>query len=88
MVFLLKDFVYAEKNGNWDLHLETLGKMIPFFHSTGLFHMQNLRKYISRIVRIYQKKWTRMNITSSQKWDTGLRGEFKNSFPEFSQTKL
>lgn len=38
MVFILKDFVYAEKSGDWDLHLETLEKMIPFFHSTGHFN--------------------------------------------------
>lgn len=35
MVLILKDFVYAEKSGNWELHGQTIEKMIPFFHATG-----------------------------------------------------
>ena len=37
MVNLLFDFISAERQGDWDLHLKTLELMIPFFHSAGHF---------------------------------------------------
>lgn len=36
-VLIIEDFVYAEKSGNWNLHVKTVEKMIPFFHATGHF---------------------------------------------------
>lgn len=38
MVFLLLDFMFAEKSGDWDLHLATVERMIPFFHASGRIH--------------------------------------------------
>lgn len=35
MVSLLKSFIEAERSGNWQLHLHTLQRMLPFFHATG-----------------------------------------------------
>lgn len=32
---LLKQFEQAEKYGDWALHLQTIQKMIPFFHAAG-----------------------------------------------------
>ncbi|KAL7307868.1 hypothetical protein TKK_0000187 [Trichogramma kaykai] len=37
MVFIVNDFIYAEKCGDWELHLKTIERMIPFFHATGHF---------------------------------------------------
>lgn len=37
MVSLLKMFIEAEKSGNWQLHLDTVQKMLPFFHASGHF---------------------------------------------------
>lgn len=37
MVSFLKMFIEAEKSGNWQLHLQTVQKMLPFFHSSGHF---------------------------------------------------
>lgn len=37
MVFLLKTFILAERMGNWDLHLETIWRMLPYFHASGHF---------------------------------------------------
>jgi len=37
LVHILRQFIYAERMGNWYLHLECVDKMIPFFHSTGHF---------------------------------------------------
>ncbi|KAG5867406.1 hypothetical protein JTB14_014971 [Gonioctena quinquepunctata] len=38
MVTLVKHFIEAERSGNWDLHLSTVSKMIPFFHAIGHFN--------------------------------------------------
>ncbi|CAG9818117.1 unnamed protein product [Phaedon cochleariae] len=37
MVILLKQFLEAERSGNWELHLHTLKRMLPFFHVAGHF---------------------------------------------------
>lgn len=38
MVTLVKNFIEAERTGNWKLHLSTIAKMMPFFHATGHFN--------------------------------------------------
>lgn len=35
MVVLVKQFIKAERSGNWQLHLTTIAKMLPFFHAAG-----------------------------------------------------
>lgn len=35
MVVLVKQFIEAERTGNWKLHLSTIAKMLPFFHAAG-----------------------------------------------------
>ena len=35
MTTLIKQLLEADKSGNWNLHLESIQKMIPFFHSSG-----------------------------------------------------
>lgn len=37
MVTLVKHFIEAERSGNWDLHLDTIQRMLPFFHASGHF---------------------------------------------------
>ena len=37
MVTLVKQFIEAERMGNWNLHLDTIQKMIPYFHASGHF---------------------------------------------------
>lgn len=37
MVTLLKHFIEAERMGNWQLHLDTIQRMLPFFHASGHF---------------------------------------------------
>jgi len=38
MVPLMKNFIAAERMGNWTLHLECVQQMLPFFHATGNIH--------------------------------------------------
>lgn len=35
MVQIVKDFIGAERTGNFDLHFDTYELMIPYFHATG-----------------------------------------------------
>lgn len=38
MVSILKHFVEAEKSGNWQLHLQSINDMLPYFHASGHFN--------------------------------------------------
>jgi len=38
MVSLVKQFIEAERTGNWKLHLASIEKMLPFFHAAGHFN--------------------------------------------------
>jgi hypothetical protein len=35
MIRILKTFIKAERTGNWELHLQTTMKMLPFFAAAG-----------------------------------------------------
>lgn len=35
LVNLVKQFIKAERSGDWELHLKTIQSMIPFFHAAG-----------------------------------------------------
>lgn len=37
MATLVKHFIEAERSGNWELHLDTIRGMLPFFHASGHF---------------------------------------------------
>ncbi|KAL4720304.1 hypothetical protein ACJJTC_001834 [Scirpophaga incertulas] len=37
MVTLVKHFFEEERSGNWELHLDTVQKMLPYFHASGHF---------------------------------------------------
>ncbi|KAG5880068.1 hypothetical protein JTB14_034699 [Gonioctena quinquepunctata] len=38
MVNLVKLFILAETSGHWELHLEIVWRMLPYFHASGHFH--------------------------------------------------
>lgn len=52
MISITKDFIRAERSGNWYLHLKCVQKMIPFFHASVHFQyakcahlfLQDMRK--------------------------------------------
>lgn len=37
MVTILKDFIAADRMGDWNLHLYSIELMIPLFHASGHF---------------------------------------------------
>lgn len=52
MISLVKDFIRAERAGNWELHLKCVERMLPYFHASGHFlyaksahlYLQDMRK--------------------------------------------
>ncbi|KYN19365.1 hypothetical protein ALC57_08305 [Trachymyrmex cornetzi] len=49
MVTLVKQFIEVERSGNWQLYLQTIQKVLPFFHACGYVFTQNQYNYIFRI---------------------------------------
>ncbi|GBO02376.1 hypothetical protein AVEN_179539-1 [Araneus ventricosus] len=45
MVTLIKQFIEADKMGNWTLHLTTAQKILPFFHAVGHFYAKCAHLY-------------------------------------------
>ncbi|GBM19930.1 hypothetical protein AVEN_164881-1 [Araneus ventricosus] len=48
MTTLIKQFIEAERSGNWDLHIATIQQMLPFFHQRVIFSMPSASIYICR----------------------------------------
>ncbi|CAG9820707.1 unnamed protein product [Phaedon cochleariae] len=56
MVTLLKQFIEAERTGNWTLHLETIQKMLPFFHASGhFFYAKSCHLYLQDMLNLQDK---------------------------------
>lgn len=56
MVSLFKDFIAAERMGDWDLHLKTVELMIPFFHAARHFpYAKCSEMYLQKMRRLSQE---------------------------------
>ena len=66
MISVLKQFIKAEREGNWDLHLHSMSRMLPFFAASGhnlyaksayiyLQNMENLSITHPSVHRLFQK---------------------------------
>ena len=52
MIDILKQFIKAEREGNWSLHLHSMARMLPFFAASGhdlytksaYIYLQNMEK--------------------------------------------
>ena len=65
MVLIVNDFMYAEKTGDWELHLKTVERMLPFFHATGHFpYAKSAQLYLKDMKDLKEK----MNSTEYQKF--------------------
>lgn len=50
MITLAKQFMEAERMGNWELHLDTIQKMLPFFFSSGhFFYAKSCQLYLQQM---------------------------------------
>ena len=56
MVTLIKQFIEAERMGNWQLHLDTIRKMLPFFHASGHFYYaKSSHLYLQDMLNLKEK---------------------------------
>lgn len=56
MVTLVKHFIEAERSGNWELHLDTIQKMLPYFHASGHFlYAKSAHLYLQDMSRLREK---------------------------------
>lgn len=50
---ILRLFIYAERTGDWDLHLYCIAKMIPIFHASGhLAYARSARRYLDSMKKL------------------------------------
>ncbi|CAH0757850.1 unnamed protein product [Diatraea saccharalis] len=70
MTTLMKKFIEAERSGNWNLHLETVKIMLPFFYSTGHF---NYAKCISMYL---DDMYNLQNVMPTEEYDRFTKGLF------------
>lgn len=96
MVFIVKDFIYAEKTGDWDLHLKTMERMIPFFHSTGHFHyaksaqlyLEDMKNLETRMVPSEYLKFTKEGYWTVRRSDRFFSGIFTDQTIEQTLMRL
>lgn len=56
MCTLMKNFIRAERTGDWNLHLHSVREMIPYFHAAGHLHYaKSAHLYYQDMVRLHEK---------------------------------
>lgn len=58
MVSVLKQFIEAERTGNWMLHLQSVRNMIPYFHASGHFNYAKASQLYLQDMEELNKKLT------------------------------
>ncbi|GBM36409.1 hypothetical protein AVEN_234798-1 [Araneus ventricosus] len=83
MTTLIKQFIEAERSGNWDLHITTIQQMLPFFRAAGHFfyakcahlYMQDTLNLKDSVDPIEYEKFTKdgyFTIRSTDKFWSGI----------------
>ena len=65
MICILRDFIKAEKTGNWNMHLESLKSMLPYFVASGhnlyiksawiyINQMENLKEQNTEVAAFFE----------------------------------
>lgn len=68
MFMILKQFIQAERSGNWSLHIECTRRMIPYFHASGHYlyaktahlHVQQMLELKETMDPLEYKKFTEL----------------------------
>lgn len=77
MTTLMKQFIQAERSGDWELHLTTVKKMLPYFHASGHFlYAKSAQLYLQDMMglekKISQEDYTRFALNG---WFTIRRSD-------------
>lgn len=86
MVTLVKHFIEAERSGDWDLHLNAIRGMLPFFHASGHFlyaksahlYLQNMENVPGKMPADEFEKFTTQGyftIRRSNKFWSGIMSD-------------
>lgn len=60
MVSLMKQFLAAERMGDWESHLQSIELMLPFFHAAGHFnYAKSARLYLQDMRSLKEKNGSR-----------------------------
>lgn len=52
----MKRFIRAERTGDWDLHLDSVKEMIPYFHAAGhLNYAKSAHLYYQDMITLHEK---------------------------------
>ncbi|GBL81247.1 hypothetical protein AVEN_143575-1 [Araneus ventricosus] len=86
MTTLIKQFIEAERSGNWDLLITTIQQMLPFFHAAGHFfcarcahlYMQDMMNLKNRIDPIEYEKFTNNGYFTIRRMDKFWSGIWSN----------
>ena len=89
-VSILKMFLYAERTGDWKLHLQCIKKMIPYFHAAGhLAYAKSARLYLQQMETLESKMsgtehklFTKGGYFTVRKEDRLWRGNFTDQTTE------
>lgn len=77
MITLMKQFIHAERSGDWNGHLRCIQQMIPFFHASGHFlyakschlYLQDMFKLQSSMRRDEFEKFTNEGCFTMRRTD-------------------
>jgi len=83
MVTLVKQFIQAERSGNWNLHLQCIQDMFPYFHASGHFlyakschlYLQDMQELKSKLSNLDYKRFVTkgyFTIRRSDKFWSGI----------------
>ena len=58
MICIPRDFIKAEKTGNWNMHLESLKSMLPYFVASDAWiyinQMENLKEQNTEVAAFFE----------------------------------
>jgi hypothetical protein len=56
MTTLMKQFIQAERSGDWKLHINSVKKMLPYFHASGHFlYAKSAHLYVQDMLGLERK---------------------------------
>jgi hypothetical protein len=73
----MKQSIQAERMGNWNLHLNTIQKMLPFFHATGhFFYAKCAHLYLQDMLELGNKMdYSEYQLFTTKEFFTVRRSE-------------
>lgn len=52
---LAKEFIDAERTGNWIKHIEAISKILPYFHASHFLYAKSAHLYVRDMINLQEK---------------------------------